>query len=471
MADININPNISLGVQPPNPIGSLGQTIQTAAGMQEFIKARELLPYAIEAGKAQSESAKTAAQEALLKLKKAQELYQPEIAKGKAESQSAESAAASAALKLSGEKAQVGRTIAGALATHPIIVEGKDQVGMMGLLSQAQQDLINAGLTPQEALTAVAPFANAVHTNPKAVKMALENVVRQAAGPASQIQLQTPSLINQAGAPATYTAGTATITPANVQQPEQAPQQPAAQAPQGLPQIGGISLSYPVRKAGDIRPMAPSEEADTTSQQKHRTALTDRQRNLTSAERISDEVIKTAKKLEDEAFFSKGGIAGNLERKFRMWFSSEEYDRLAKDLANQALSNAAVLGASTTAAGINLADAATGTVKVPPEVLIEIARRNKADQTNIDLQARAKTQFSQQFGDNNGATFDQLWRDNSDSRLFEAMSIDKSGMPAKDKKTAFTKLFKDMSAEDKAELQRKKANIEAMSKGNFAGIK
>ena len=51
------------------------------------------------------------------------------------------------------------------------------------------------------------------------------------------------------------------------------------------------------------------------------------------------------------------------------------------------------------------------------------------------------------------------------------MSIDKSSMPAKDKKAAFTKLFKDMSPEEKAELQRKKANIEAMSKGNFAGIK
>lgn len=72
MADINLKPEIALGIQSSNPLTSLGQTVQTAAGLQEFIKARELLPYAIEAGKAQTQTAKTQAEKALLELKQSQ---------------------------------------------------------------------------------------------------------------------------------------------------------------------------------------------------------------------------------------------------------------------------------------------------------------------------------------------------------------------------------------------------------------
>lgn len=481
MPEINLDPKISLGLTPVNPIANLGQVLQTAGAIQDFQKAKELLPYAIEAGKAQSSSAKTAAEKALIELKKAQELYQPEIEAGKAQSRTAQATAGSAELKLGGEKAQVARNIAGAYATHPIVVEGKDPVAMMGLVAQMQQEMINSGLTPTEALTAVAPLSLAVHTNPKMLETALQTAVKQAAGPATQAVLQTPTLTSAAGAPATFTAGTGQIAPAAISGAEQsypAPQNAPQAAPAGQPakpasgtlSIGGLQLPYPIRKAGDIRPFAPSEAVDTEVQQKHRVSLLNRQRDLASAERVSDEVIKTAEKLEKESYFSKGGIAGNFERKLRLWVSSETYDQLAKDLANQALANANALGTSTTVGGLDMSKAATGSIQIPPEVLIEIARRNKADQTNIDLQAKAKQQFSQQFGDNNGATFDQIWRNNSDSRLFEAMSIDRSKMSAKEKTAAFAKLFKDMSPEEKADFKRKKANIDAMTNGNFAGV-
>jgi hypothetical protein len=230
-------------------------------------------------------------------------------------------------------------------------------------------------------------------------------------------------------------------------------------------------LSYPVRKAGDLSPLAPSEESDRKYQQTQRQSLLDRQRALTDAERVSDEVIKIAEELKKEAFFTKGGIAANLERKLQMFAQSEKYDQLAKDLANQALQNAKVLGTSDSVAGLNMSEAATGSIKVPPDVLIEIARRNKASQVNIDLQAKAKDAFYKQFGDNNGATFDQVWRNNSESQLFEAMSIDKSKMPYKEKQEAYKKLFKNLTSQDLANFKTKKANIEAMVNGNFTGVK
>jgi hypothetical protein len=80
-AQVNIDPSISLKLNQSNPVANLGQTIQTAAGMQDFVKARELLPYAIEAGKAQSELNKYQAETAGYSTAKAKQENTERIAK------------------------------------------------------------------------------------------------------------------------------------------------------------------------------------------------------------------------------------------------------------------------------------------------------------------------------------------------------------------------------------------------------
>lgn len=363
-----------------------------------------------------------------------------------------------------------------ALRDPSVINAAQNPENAREVLQNLNQLMINQGVDPEAAKAHIDPLMNVLNTHPEKLAGVLNYINTAATTSEAQAGRRTPQLTTTAGgAPATYTAESGTIGVPTIQGQQPAPQvqagQPAVQAPQQLPKVGGVSLVYPVRKAGDLRPLDPSEEADKKSQQAHRQSLLDRQRGLTSAERISDEVIKTAEKLEKEAFFSKGGIAANLERKLRMMAESETYDALAKDLANQALANAKVLGTSDTVGGLSMAEAATGSIKIPPDVLIQIARRNKANQMDIDLQARAKNSFAQQFGDNNGATFDQVWRNNSDSRLFEAMAIEKSKMPYKEKQAAYKKLFEGLSPEDLADFRNKKANIDAMVNGNFAGVK
>ena len=67
--------------------------------------------------------------------------------------------------------------------------------------------------------------------------------------------------------------------------------------------------------------------------------------------------------------------------------------------------------------------------------------------------------------------FKQLWAANSDSKLFEAMSIEKSKMTYKDKQAAYKKLFEGLTPQDLADFKTKKANIDAMVNGNFTGVK
>jgi len=364
----------------------------------------------------------------------------------------------------------------GFLRDPAIINAAKDPAGAKQVLNDMNTLLLNGGVDKRITKLHMDELANVAENHPEKLVSVLQNIGSAATTSESQQGRRTPQLTTTAGgAPATYTAESGTIGMPTIQgqqqmQPGQPATQPTAQ-PQELPKVGGVSLAYPVRKAGELSPLAPSEEADRKYQQTQRQSLLDRQRALVDAERVSDEVIKVAEELKKEAFFTKGGIAANLERKLQMFAQSEKYDQLAKDLANQALQNAKVLGTSDSVAGLNMSEAATGSIKVPPDVLIEIARRNKASQVNIDLQAKAKDSFYKQFGDNNGATFDQVWRNNSDSKLFEALSIDKSKMTYKEKQEAYKKLFKDLAPQDLADFKTKKANLEAMVNGNFTGVK
>ena len=126
---------------------------------------------------------------------------------------------------------------------------------------------------------------------------------------------------------------------------------------------------------------------------------------------------------------------GRLEQKVLSAMKSSEYDMLAKDLAQMALSNATAMGgAGSTVAGLDMNAVANGTIKVPPEVLIKIARRVQADQTNVDMQATGAQQFAQKFGDNNMKAYQQAWNANADSKIFEAMNITRDiSDPAKQK--------------------------------------
>ena len=186
-----------------------------------------------------------------------------------------------------------------------------------------------------------------------------------------------------------------------------------------------VRLPYPVRRADQPYTLMPTEDKDTAAGFDYRNNLISAQTNLAQGRRNVDEVIQQAKKIGDELFFAKGGLAGQAEQKIRMAIGSEKYDMLAKDLANMAITNSKAMGAvGGTVAGLDMAAVANGTIKVPPDVLVKIARRVQADQRNLDMQASGAQQFSQRFGDNNMKAYQQAWNANArDTKIFEAMNI------------------------------------------------
>lgn len=252
------------------------------------------------------------------------------------------------------------------------------------------------------------------------------------------------------------------------QVPGQLQPEVSVSTPQGLqykqetpPQIApGVSLKYPVRSANQPYVPEPSETADASANLGYRQKLTDAQGNLVTNRRNAEEVFNQANKISQQLYFQKGGIPGEIERKIRMAIGSDQYDLLAKDLANLALSNSAALGgAGNTVAGLDMQAVANGTIKVPPEVLMQIARRVQADQTNIDMQAQGANVAAQKFGDNNLGTFRQQWAKNAQSEIFEAMKLMQT-LPPNQLQKAFVTLFP--KPEDRALALKKYKNLKSL---------
>jgi hypothetical protein len=206
---------------------------------------------------------------------------------------------------------------------------------------------------------------------------------------------------------------------------------------------GGVRLPFPVRRTDQPYTTMPTEEKDQAAGFDYRNNLVTAQTNLAQGRRNVDEVIQQAKKIGDQLFFEKGGLAGQAEQKIRMLIGSEQYDMLAKDLANMAITNAKAMGSiGGTVAGLDMAAVANGTIKVPPDVLVKIAGRVQADQRNLDMQASGAQQFSQKFGDNNMKAYQQAWNANArDTKIFEAMNMLETETDPNKLQSKFKELF------------------------------
>jgi hypothetical protein len=226
----------------------------------------------------------------------------------------------------------------------------------------------------------------------------------------------------------------------------------APQAPQavgaGAEVAPGMRVPYPVRSAAQSYVPEPTEVGDQTAGQAYRNRIVNAQGDLPTGRRNVEEVIKQANLLNENLYeFEKGGgLAGQVGRKIRMAINSAEYDVLAKDLARLALSNAAATGgAGNSVSGLDMQAVANGTIKMPPEKLVEIARRVQADQTNLDMQANGAEKFAKRFGDNNMKAYQQAWNANADTKVFEAMNITRFVTDPAKQKAELNRLFPDSS--------------------------
>jgi hypothetical protein len=207
----------------------------------------------------------------------------------------------------------------------------------------------------------------------------------------------------------------------------------------------GMRVPYPVRRADQPYMAEPSEQKDQAAGVEYRNNLVNSQIGLPQARRNTEEVMKAANEINNELFEieKQGGVVGNIGRKIRSAIGSDKYDLLAKDLAQQAITQSKTMGSlGVTVGGLDMSAVANGTIKIPPDVLVTIAKRIEADRTNMDMQANGAQKFFEKFGDNNQKAFIQAWNANAkDTRIFEAINAMKNETDLTKMQKEFKKLF------------------------------
>lgn len=459
--NINIDPSISLGAKTPTM--SLADLINTARGMQAYEQAQQVFPEQAEQARIATQTARTGQEQSAFNLSKDQE-------------------------------AGLMRLVGG-YRNDPRIASGNPAAATEAM-SEIRSKAVALGI-PEPRVDTLMRMGNAIaQNNPKRLPQYFDNVIQAQAGPSSQLGLQTPELTTQAGAPAAFRRGSGTLTPVPIQgapqaapmpqaapagQPQAAPVQAAPRAgvtsemltapiPQrGAPQAArqggdaGFPIRFPVRPAGDIRPLAPGEPEAAQAGVTYLNNIQAAQNEVPKAMRNVSEVIRGAEELEKTINFQTGKPA-DIERAVRTFFGNDQYKQLSKDIANAQIALMRSTGGDlTTDAGKALVARATGDETYPPAVLISIARRLNGELTKADMEARGAQRAATKFGNANLQGFQQAWNDNSqDLRVFEAIAITKNIKDPKKQKSALDKILP-ATADELADFQQKYRNIKSLS--------
>lgn len=496
MADFSVNP-VAQNIKPPTPM-SLADMVNLARGAQEFQQAQQLNPLAVKQAQQQLQTQRQTFEQAQqmnpqLLQKATQEARTSEIALGVEEQKDIERRNLQTFFADPNNFQTNGRIDLDKInSSVPKIapLTGADAISKYSTLGEAQTQAISAkqNLTKDQRSMIAQRFSilGRLGVQDKNAYIAEMDLMKQENPENSDLHklldayktTWTNSMQSGPDLPGKAIAGAATLMTPEQQQAQFAPKSAMdaqgrvltttpsvtggksvvdVSIPQGLQgQQGGVTtgaagsevapgvrLPYPKRSVDQPYTPQPTEEKDQASGQAYRDRLIDAQGKLTQGRRNVQEVIQTATGIGENLLFPGGGVFGRLEQKVLSAMKSSEYDMLAKDLAKMSIDNSLAMGSvGGTVAGLDMASVANGTIKVPPEVLVKIARRVQADQTNLDMQANGAQQFSQKYGDNNMKAYQQAWNANArDTKIFEAMNILENESDPKKLKKEFEQLF------------------------------
>jgi hypothetical protein len=183
---------------------------------------------------------------------------------------------------------------------------------------------------------------------------------------------------------------------------------------------------FPVRQPG--QPVFNLQQGEKEAQEAGGKYLRETIANRNSISPIRgsvEKLIATTDRLLEKTI-TKAGKGLQIEQYFNKLLDDSEYKTLSKQLARLQI---ALIGnnkeALSSDAGKQMTAAATGSEIYPPEVLQKIAVQIHGEMESKDKLGIATDKYSRRFGENNMASFSQMWDNNADSKVFELMSLPK----------------------------------------------
>ena len=469
MADFGINPQIPLGVQGPKRT-SIGELLGTATKAMEYSRLSELYPELIK--------------------KTQQEVRSGEL--GIAEKE------------LTGMVSRLSSAI-----NNPMVIQAEedpnsvDQQKLIQYITTAGRDHAKAmKIDPKRADELLAPIIRVATENPGMLRGALKEEllarldsvsrVSTLGGtspmgvstiPPNQPAFRRPGVTpesmtaplrgpvqgqNLMVAPVTENQVGISAIPGGAPTTQMAPAPVSAPAPASMP-VGQMvqpeTANYPLMfepptRAGIQRPKREGEDKAIEFGTTLRGNLAKRQLDLTKSRSDLDEVIRTATKIKQDAILPETGLVGAAKRKVYELAGDPTYQKLRKDIANVVKSNQDALSVGgNSVAGLELTKEAAGDITYDPTVIVDIARRAKADLTNLDMMATGMQKHFQRYGDANAQRFTQMWSANADSKIFQLMDINRDITDPKLRQAAAGKVLEGMSQAQREALDQKYKRI------------
>ncbi len=469
MADFGINPNIAMGFQgsPANKPMTLNELVGLSRNVMETSRLAELYPELIREKKAQVSTAETGAAKSAMDLR---------LAKIKTISDG-----------------QIS------MIMNPLVIEAEanpEEIDRKALVNLVTQNAIiqskNAGIDwEKEGKELARPYIEMAENNPgnllqfyKERHMAGLDAASRASAFAEGKGVGVSTLPRRSRTGVTSEQMTApirgqdlTVAPVTENQvgisaiqggppttQGQAQGQVQARMPVGQmvqPEMTNYPLMFePPSRAGIQRPKREGEDKAIEFGTTLRGNLAKRQLDLTKSRSDLDEVIRTATKIDKEAILPETGLIGAGKRKIYETIGDPTYQKLRKDIANVVKSNQDALSVGgNSVAGLELTKEAAGDITYDPKVIIDIARRAKADLTNLDMMATGMQKHFQRYGDANAQRFTQMWSANADSKIFQLMDINKDIPDPKLRQAAAGKVLEGMSQAQREALDQKYKRI------------
>lgn len=215
----NIDPSISLGIKPPQPM-SLGEMVNMARGLQEYQKAQAVNPYLIRQTEAEAQKAETEAGVS-------KETAKPRIEEQVAKTGLSKTQEKSGSLKFQNEQADIINNEANSLGQDKRISEAtNDPIGRknaMSALIESKKRALKRGVDEHLAEAIFAPYMSMASGDPTGILQEIKNSTRAGTGAVGQAALINPqTMVNAQGQIVQIQPGSGKLSVAN--QPANAPE-------------------------------------------------------------------------------------------------------------------------------------------------------------------------------------------------------------------------------------------------------
>jgi len=341
----------------------------------------------------------------------------------------------------------------------------------MGALYEAQQRASTFGL-PKETVDGVFnPLFQVAQKNPAAVRQSINNIVDTQISAEGKRAMQVGGTVEINGVKYQYAPASGKLEQIGGGNSSIAPAAPAAPAASAAPVVPAVT---PAKSTNSdlVKIDMPMSGIQMNTQQSERYALG--QKDFESANErqvISRDSALASQQIKKSLKEAAGSKPGQIVRQAgQTFFGNPELDTLVKNLAEQQVRQAKLMGLKSVSAEDDM-KRANGSENITAEALAHIVDRSEAMNLAASKYNQALTKMQEKYGKQNAYihndNFQRAWSNNYDPVAFLVQNINASNIPKNEKDKAIDYYTEGMSQKDLDDLAKKMKNLKRLERGDF----